>query len=482
MQSTKRSHAIVLGGSIAGLCAVRALSRHFERVTLIERDCFPDGPEHRAGAPQSHHVHVLLLRGLRELERLFPGIEAELRAAGAEPFDLCNDLAHCTEWGWARRAPTGVAPLTLSRLLLESTIRQRVLSDVPNLTLLESTRVTGLITKAEGSRVRVAAVRTSRGDAREITADLIVDACGRNSKALDWLEAQGLRRPAEELVDSYSGYASRFYELAPDPDRWWRGMLVDAWKPHYKHWGILMPTENGRHVLTLGGVNGAYPPHDEAGFEAHMHTLMSPALAREIARAKPLSGIHSNRALWNRARRFDRWKDDVAGFVALGDSAVAYNPYHGQGMSMAAVSANVLDDVCTRTSGADGYRFTRRFHRAQWKALSDAWAIATRIDMEWPGTTGKRPFGYYLEFEVAIAIVRAAAEYPEVKRMIGPVYQLVASPLTLANPVLLGRVFVAELRRRFGGKLLLAPQRDTSSILPAHLAADPASELEPGAI
>ena len=98
MDSTKQSHANVIGGSIAGLCAARAVSRHFERVTLIERDRFPDGPEHRSGVPQSHHVHALLLRGLRELERLFPGIEAELQSGGAEPLDISNDLAHCTEF------------------------------------------------------------------------------------------------------------------------------------------------------------------------------------------------------------------------------------------------------------------------------------------------------------------------------------------------------------------------------------------------
>lgn len=65
---------------MAGLCAVRALSDQFERVTLVERDRLPDGFEHRAGTPQSHHVHALLLRGSMELERLFPGLESELIA------------------------------------------------------------------------------------------------------------------------------------------------------------------------------------------------------------------------------------------------------------------------------------------------------------------------------------------------------------------------------------------------------------------
>ena len=33
-----RRHAIVLGGSMAGLGAARALTDHFDAVTLVERD------------------------------------------------------------------------------------------------------------------------------------------------------------------------------------------------------------------------------------------------------------------------------------------------------------------------------------------------------------------------------------------------------------------------------------------------------------
>ncbi len=36
---------VVIGGSMAGLLAARVLADHFERVTLVERDRFPEGPE-----------------------------------------------------------------------------------------------------------------------------------------------------------------------------------------------------------------------------------------------------------------------------------------------------------------------------------------------------------------------------------------------------------------------------------------------------
>ncbi|MFN8541439.1 MAG: hypothetical protein U0232_28685 [Thermomicrobiales bacterium] len=47
--STRNEHAIVLGGSMAGLLAARVLSEHFARVTLVERDIYPVEVEPRKG-------------------------------------------------------------------------------------------------------------------------------------------------------------------------------------------------------------------------------------------------------------------------------------------------------------------------------------------------------------------------------------------------------------------------------------------------
>jgi flavin-dependent dehydrogenase len=450
MYLTNRSRAVVIGGSIAGLCAARALSRHFQYVTLIERDPLPTGPAHRTGVPQSQHVHALLLRGLLELEKLFPGIERELVASGARRMDLGSDFAHFTDWGWAPRAPIQVEPLTMSRIGLESVIRSRLRHDLNNLSLLEDTRVTGLQTTREGARTKVTGVTTDRPELPEISADLVVDASGRNSKCLDWLSAQGVVAPEAEIVDAFAGYASRFYELAPDDTRWWRGMLIDPKAPDHRRWALLMPVENGRHVLTLGGLNRDYPPGDEQGFQSFLSGLRSPALARVIADAKPVSPIKTHRALYNRARHFERWGADVGGFVALGDSAIAFNAYHGQGMSMAALAATTLGETCAAGQKLDPYALTRQFHRRQWQRLRYAWDMATGMDLEWPETQGARPRGYALLFGLSVAVVRAAHDNPKLKRALGPVFQLVASPYTLLRPGLIAGVALSALRRKLG--------------------------------
>lgn len=450
MDPRYRSHAVVVGGSIAGLCAARALSHHFQHVTLIERDMLPTDAAHRTGVPQSQHVHALLLRGLLELETLFPGIEHELLAKGARRMDLGSEFAHYTDWGWAPRAPIMVEPLTMSRIGLESVIRSRLRHDLNNLSVLEDTRVTGLLTSREGVRVKVTGVTTDRGDAAELSADLVVDASGRNSKCLDWLSARGVARPETDVVDAFAGYASRFYELAPDDTRWWRGMLVDPKAPDHKRWALLMPVENGRHVLTLGGLNRDYPPADEAGFQAFLCSLRSPVLARVMASATPVSPIHTHRALYNRARHFERWSAEVSGFVALGDSAIAFNAYHGQGMSMAALAATTLGAVCASGTKLDPYALTRTFHQQQWQQLRNAWDMSTGMDLEWPETEGVRPAGYAFLFGLSVAVVRAAHDNPKLKRALGPVFQLVASPYSLLRPGIIATVALSALRRALG--------------------------------
>ena len=88
LSSNVEHHAVVIGGSIAGLLAARVLADTFERVTIIERDRFPAGPEFRKGVPQARHVHALLGRGNHLLEHFLPGFTAMLIEHGGQRSDF----------------------------------------------------------------------------------------------------------------------------------------------------------------------------------------------------------------------------------------------------------------------------------------------------------------------------------------------------------------------------------------------------------
>ena len=45
--------ALVIGGSLAGMCAARVLSDVFDKVTIIEHDAYPSAPDFRQGVPQA---------------------------------------------------------------------------------------------------------------------------------------------------------------------------------------------------------------------------------------------------------------------------------------------------------------------------------------------------------------------------------------------------------------------------------------------
>src|ERR1019366_2103634 len=85
--------ALVVGGGIGGLAAACALSNHFERVTILERDEAPDSPAvPRPGVPQGKQLHALLAGGHRALDELFPGVVDDLDEAGAPRLTQGLDL------------------------------------------------------------------------------------------------------------------------------------------------------------------------------------------------------------------------------------------------------------------------------------------------------------------------------------------------------------------------------------------------------
>jgi 2-polyprenyl-6-methoxyphenol hydroxylase-like FAD-dependent oxidoreductase len=197
-------HAVVLGGSVAGLLAARVLADHFERVTLVERDRWSDAPEPRKGVPQGNHVHALLVRGRLIMEKLLPGLTEELVAAGAILVNAGRDVVWHHAGGWRVQHDSDLVFLSMTRPLLESAIAGRVRT-IPNLTARDGVRLVGLSADGRG----VVGVRIAGGGAvEEIEADLVVDATGRGSATPRHLTELGFDAPKEELIGARVGYVT----------------------------------------------------------------------------------------------------------------------------------------------------------------------------------------------------------------------------------------------------------------------------------
>jgi 2-polyprenyl-6-methoxyphenol hydroxylase-like FAD-dependent oxidoreductase len=203
VQKNVGRHALVIGGSIAGLLAARVLSDYFEQVTIVDRDIFPMTPEHRKGVPQSHHAHALLPAGQYIISQLFPGILDDLRADGALSVFNVVPMAFVTPAGKLPGLKQSGEFLAFSRSLLEWHVRNR-LSQRPGIHIISNTDVTGLQSTLDQTRVTGVQIR-ERGQAGHtdvLGADLVVDASGRHSQAPHWLVELGYEAAPEEKINS----------------------------------------------------------------------------------------------------------------------------------------------------------------------------------------------------------------------------------------------------------------------------------------
>jgi 2-polyprenyl-6-methoxyphenol hydroxylase-like FAD-dependent oxidoreductase len=133
--ATLGEHAIVLGASMAGLLAARALADFYTTVTVVERDTLSDTAAVRRGVPQGRHTHGLLMRGARALEELFPGFLDQLVDDGAAVFDGTDlsKMYFCMNGhlGIRSGATHGLRTYNATRPFLEWQVRRR-LRAIPN--------------------------------------------------------------------------------------------------------------------------------------------------------------------------------------------------------------------------------------------------------------------------------------------------------------------------------------------------------------
>ena len=422
------SHAVVIGGSIAGLLAARTLLNHFVQVTLLERDSFPDSPGFRPGIPQAQHVHVLLMRGHQIIESLFPGLTADLTDQGALLLDWTADWRFLTQWDWMPRHVSNLKSLICSRLLLERYLCDRLLQ-MPGFQMREATTVTDLMASDDATRI-TGVVLASQGAASTLSADWIVDASGRHSKLSDWLLNLGYQRPPETTVNSFFGYASRWYRRPAGEVV--EGVIVTAKPGVTRRGGILYPVEGDRCVVTLSGVEKDYPSAKETDFLAFAKSLRDPSIAQAIQAWEPISPIQCYRRTENHWLHYEKLPILPAGIIALGDAVCAFNPVYGQGMTAAALGASLLNRSMQRPQRRGlGLRFQKQLA----KELMPPWLMSTGEDFRWPMTTGDRPSWFSQQLQQYFdRVVQAANNDPHVHRAFMEVAHLAKPPTHLLRP------------------------------------------------
>lgn len=385
-------HAIVYGGSMAGLTTAGVLARHFERVTLVERDPFPDGPHARKGVPQAHHIHGLMVRGVNILTDVFPDFPKELEAAGGNFVDVLEATAMYGGGSWRPRFKGGIRSPAQSRLLLEWVVRKQ-LKAISNVHIRDGREAVGVTTSEDKTRVTGLRIQAPGGGQEEtLEGELVVDATGRGSRMPQWLEALGYPRVEETHITVNVGYAGRLYKRPQNFAPGWDMLALTPNLPKERRIGIIQTIEADRWLVMLGGWLGDVPAPDDASFLEYARGLPQPHLYQAIKNAEPISPIHLHRFPHNQRRHYERMARFPEGLAMVGDAVCSFNPIYGQGMTSGAMQAEALGQSLRQ--GLRGA--SERYRRGLGKVLQVPWALATAGDLGIPEVEGKRPPGFGL--------------------------------------------------------------------------------------
>lgn len=434
-----RRHAIVVGGSMAGLGTARALANHFDRVTLVERDELTSSTANRKGVPQAQHAHGLLPSGYRILSDYFPKMMDELVAEGALRGDLTEDFLWYQYGGWKLRSNSGLDGIVVSRPHLERKVRERVLA-LPKVMLLQGHDGEEPVFDSAARRVTGLRVRNrSTGVITTLDADLVVDALGRGSLSPKWLASWGYGEVSETNVAIEVGYATAVFERRPGDLHGGIGAVIAGTAPQSTRFVAILGAEGNRWIITLAGCLRDYPPTDFAGWKDFARTLPTPDVIDLVKDREPMGPIVSYRFPANRHCHYEKLADFPDGYLVTGDAVCSFNPIYGQGMSVALSEARALD----RCLGAGDGDLAKGFFREAARIVANPWAIATGEDYRYPTVEGRRPPGFSLVSRYMERAHRAATRDAVVLRRFFEVASLLAPPPAMMAPAIAWRVFLA---------------------------------------
>jgi 2-polyprenyl-6-methoxyphenol hydroxylase-like FAD-dependent oxidoreductase len=446
MGTRQGRNALVIGASMGGLLAARAMSVHFDHVTVFERDEITDLAEPRKGQPHARHLHSLLAQGLSVFERFFPTLRRDLLAGGATLGDMGADIRWFAFGGYRKQFESGMMGVMMSRPFLEQGVRRCVMA-LPNVTFRSNVEVKQLTTTPDRTRVTGLQVESRVNPtavAEIVEGDLIVDASGRGSATPRWLEALGYSPPAETAVTINMGYATRTFRRRPGDLEGAKLILIAPDFPSHTRAGNVMPVEGDRWMVTLTGWGKDYPPTDADGFLAYTRSLPAPDLYNLLKRAEPLTDGVQHRLPSNLRRHYERMARFPERFLVLGDAVCSFNPAYAQGMTSAALQAAALDTALESSRELDG--LSGRYFPCAARVVDMPWQLAVGEDFRSPGTSGPRPPGLTVLNSYVERVHVATQTDTKVYRDFLDVMNLVKPGTSLLHPATLWRVMRAKQR------------------------------------
>ena len=403
MSTTLAKTAIVVGAGMGGLAAAAALAGKFTSVIVLDRDTLPDGIGPRMAVGQGAHTHQLLKAGELSLEKLLPGITQEFVAAGAKQMLVGRDVKVFDFGGWMDECDAGFTVTSLSRPAYEGILRKRVAA-LPGVSIRQETSVKRFVV-ADG---RCTGVELDDGEI--LSADLCVDATGMTGPLMRQLAEDGHAAFETEDVRINVAYASAKFRQKPEHRGEKTGFFFLPGPPG-KQFGFLLPIEDDQWILSVGARGEDSPPKTieqlveyAKAFDTRVHDCISGTEATSEIRTFR-KATATRRKAWEAAK----WPQ---GLIPIGDALSSVNPTYGQGMTVAACTAEALSDMLGKraASGAGLDGVVADYLPVAAEIAARAWSLSVNSDYVYSETEGERPANFVMNRAMAATLRKLAVE------------------------------------------------------------------------
>ena len=256
------------------------------------------------------------------------------------------------------------------------------------------------------------------------------------------LDTLGWERPAETEIGVDLSYATVVAPIPPNAPPDWKLVLTQPDPPFLALHAVLVPTEDNRWIIAIADHHATFRLETWESFLETSRSLTTPTVYNALRCAEPADGIRHYRfpaSIW---KHFERLPRLPRGVLPVADALCRFNPIHGQGMSVAAKQARLLQAV-SRRAAAEPDRIAALqtgFMAEVASVLETPWNMSTSADLAFPATRGERPETFEEARQFEAAVFRAAVADPVIHRATMEVAQLLQPQSLLHEPEIMRRI------------------------------------------